>query len=256
MTLLEILEEVESDPKTMQKLVRIISNEFHKRALSFIESDVFLNKATRNVTNLRFVALMDERRKRAAASTYDFIDAHLSYAAYQPSKYRTWKKLLGDIGEGVILQFGVWEGKSINELATMLPNRTIHGFDSFEGLPEDWTHSLKGAFDLQGKLPEVKDNVVLHKGWFDVTLPQWMETNHEQIAFLDIDCDLYSSASCVLQNLKGRIRKGTIIHFDELFGYYGWQHHEYKALTEFLADTGFEVEYLGYGSSYACCRII
>ena len=40
--------------------------------------------------------------------------------------------------DGEVLEFGVYAGGSITRTANALPNMTIHGFDSFEGLPEDW----------------------------------------------------------------------------------------------------------------------
>lgn len=38
----------------------------------------------------------------------------------------------------------------------------MHGFDSFERLPEDWSGQYcKGAFDMRGSMPAVRSNVVL-----------------------------------------------------------------------------------------------
>jgi hypothetical protein len=73
--------------------------------------------------------------------------------------------------QGLICEFGVFEGESINYIAKKLPNRSIFGFDSFEGLPEDWrTNFEHGAFSTGGRLPQVQQNVTLLKGWFDATL--------------------------------------------------------------------------------------
>jgi hypothetical protein len=97
-----------------------------------------------------------------------------------------------------VLEFGVHTGRSINIIADILKDKTIHGFDSFEGLPEDWAMSngefhnpntikrKKGYFALDN-LPEVRDNVRLWKGWFDKTIPQYLEDiKPQQIAFLHI----------------------------------------------------------------------
>ena len=72
---------------------------------------------------------------------------------------------------GLLIEFGVWKGRSINYFAKRV-SETIYGFDSFEGLKEDWSGwgFAKGAFDLGGKLPKVENNVILIKGWFDKTL--------------------------------------------------------------------------------------
>ena len=69
------------------------------------------------------------------------------------------------------LEFGVWTGGTLNQISTHT-NKTVFGFDSFEGLPEVWDRenkgwwSDKGSFSLQGKLPKVNQNVKLIKGWY------------------------------------------------------------------------------------------
>ena len=97
--------------------------------------------------------------------------------------------------DGQILDLGVYQGASTRTLAGIHPHKTIHGFDSFEGLPEDWGHHGKGSFgEVKGALPNVPDNVKLHKGWFDDTLPGWLAQHNEQpISLLRVDCDLYLS---------------------------------------------------------------
>ena len=39
---------------------------------------------------------------------------------------------------GLFLEFGVSAGRTVNYIASLVPDKTIYGFDSFEGLPEDW----------------------------------------------------------------------------------------------------------------------
>lgn len=94
---------------------------------------------------------------------------------------------------GLYLEFGVASGKSINAIAS-LTDKTVHGFDSFEGLPEYWFDKAgKGAYSQQGKLPAVKDNVELHVGLFEDTLPGFAKEHNENIAFMHVDCDIYSA---------------------------------------------------------------
>ena len=164
--------------------------------------------------------------------------------------------LADKIPEGEILEFGVFQGVTINCLAFALPDRKIIGFDSFEGLPEDWDmgekKTKKEAFDRGGEMPEVQDNVTLVKGFFDQTLPEYKK-NLGKIGFLHADADLYSSTKTVLTELNDLIVPGTIIRFDELccwrhvFGeaspkkisrvkYTTWQEHEWKALLEWMND--------------------
>ncbi len=147
---------------------------------------------------------------------------------------------------GLYLEFGVYRGSSINYISDRIGGHLIYGFDSFEGLPEDWLPGYQqGKFNENGKMPVVKDNVRLVKGWFNETLPGFIESHKsEQCAFIHIDCDLYSSTKCVLSLLRDNIGKGTIICFDELVGQIGWQDDEYRALMEFVEETGIKFRYL------------
>lgn len=146
------------------------------------------------------------------------------------------------------LEFGTYKGNSINILAKLRPQQPFYGFDSFEGLPENWTLGCKkGAFSMQGNLPAVRSNVTLIKGFFEVSLPPFiMAHKHEKIAFLHIDCDLYSSTKTVLENLYPLITNGTIICFDEYYNYPDWENGEYKAFLEFTTTHKIEFEYVGY----------
>lgn len=147
----------------------------------------------------------------------------------------------------LICEFGVYRGTTINHLAS-LTEKTIYGFDSFEGLPEFWRPNFeKGRFRLKN-LPSVRANVKLFKGWFDDSLPKFLAEFPQPASFLHIDCDLYSSTKTIFRLFRDRIHPGTVIVFDEFFNYTGWQQGEYKAFNEFLADTGLKFEWLGY-----CC---
>lgn len=152
--------------------------------------------------------------------------------------------------EGMILEFGVYQGKTINTIAEHFLNDTVWGFDSFEGLPENWyTKSDKSSCKFKkGKwaveaLPEVRENVKLVKGFYKDSVPPWMKT-HEltQIKFIHIDCDLYSSTKEVFCFLNNYIVPGTVIVFDELYPwsdyslYETWEEHEYKALQEWISE--------------------
>ena len=66
-------------------------------------------------------------------------------------------------------------GGTTTRLLPPPPVPTIHGFDSFEGLPEAWRDGCgPGMFSRDGAVPEVGPGVVLHVGWFDDTLPTFV----------------------------------------------------------------------------------
>lgn len=151
---------------------------------------------------------------------------------------------------GLWLEFGVYRGDDLKQIARKHKG-DIYGFDSFEGLPEDWTHfQKKGRFSLDGALPsQLPDNVKLVQGWFDQTLPLFLSEHDEPIAFLHIDSDLYSSAKTVLDLVHSRLRPGTIIQFDDFINYPGWKNGEHKAFQEFVEHYSLEYEYIGFASS-------
>lgn len=158
--------------------------------------------------------------------------------------------------EGIFLEFGVFNGKSINFMSNILKDRKFYGFDSFEGLPEDWIPGFnKGRFSLDGNLPPVNKNVTLIKGWFNETLPQFIKELNEDIAFIHVDCDLYSSTKTIFDCLKDKITPGTVITFDEYFCYHNWEEHEFKAFQEFVKEKQVKYKYLSAGSLFGSCSI-
>lgn len=161
--------------------------------------------------------------------------------------------------DGLYLEFGVHNGGTINIIASSTKNK-VYGFDSFEGLPEDWTgmHS-KGHFAC--KIPEnLPENVELVVGLFEDTLPKFIEKHKDKkVAFVHVDCDLYSSTKCIFDNLKDIFLNGATICFDELIDYGNeeeWKHHEWKAWHEFLEETNYKWVCLGkYGRHQVAFKI-
>jgi len=157
--------------------------------------------------------------------------------------------------DGLILEFGVRKGKTTKEIAKRINSRSCHGFDSFEGLPEDWSGQqyAKGAYSENGKIPKLPKNVKIHKGWFKDTVPKFSKTTNEKIAFIHFDCDLYSSTKTILDHIGNRIGKDTILIFDEYFNYPNWKQHEYRAFQEFVKKRKISYEYLAFTSKAAVC---
>lgn len=134
------------------------------------------------------------------------------------------------------LEFGVYRGRTIRYWASHLSaaGARFVGFDSFEGLPEDWQpNARQGAFTV-GAPPHVDDpRVSFVVGWFDQTLPTFTPPPHDQL-IVNIDCDLYSSTRCVLDWLRPHLRPGTLVYFDDLFN----RDHQWRALQEWLRADG------------------
>lgn len=142
------------------------------------------------------------------------------------------------------LEFGVYEGYTLRRWAKLLTNpaSSLHGFDSFEGLPENWDGLRpKGSFDVKGIIPQYDDRrISLHQGWFENVLPHFVIPDHERLV-IHIDADLYSSTKFVLHTLREVIVPGTLLIFDEFCD----RHHEMKAFDEFLNTTGMSFHFAG-----------
>ena len=133
------------------------------------------------------------------------------------------------------MEFGVFRGRTIRHWSTKLrhPESRLHGFDSFEGLPEAWGPHTKGTFSVSGKIPEIADSrVQFFKGWFEDVLPMYVVPEHE-VLILIMDADLYTSTAYVLRHLQAYIRPGTFIYFDEM----NHVEDEPKAFHEFMESS-------------------
>ena len=183
----------------------------------------------------------------AGMQTAEFIVNNMNNVKSFDTKESYMQYVLSHIGSrsGEILEFGVFNGATINFISETLPDKIIYGFDSFEGLPETWRTGFEETiFNMNGNLPPVNENVRLVKGWFNETLPEFVKEHPEPCAFIHVDCDLYSSTKTIFHELKNQIVSGTVIAFDEYFNYPGWQKGEHKAFMEFVAENDIEFEYI------------
>jgi Macrocin-O-methyltransferase (TylF) len=134
------------------------------------------------------------------------------------------------------LEFGVREGASLRQWSRLLqnPRSALIGFDSFRGLPHDWTLEghARGDFSTSGEAPKIDDpRVRFVVGWFDETLPDFDWPEHDVLVVM-LDADLYTSTSVVLQHVKARLGPGSYLYFDQF-------HHrcdELRAFAELIDE--------------------
>jgi hypothetical protein len=201
------------------------------------------NVAQRLSTDIGFI-----RRQRAAEASAAFIDE----IAFSARALADADAVLDDAVaqalriDGCLCEFGVYQGRTLRRIESLALDRQIHGFDSFEGLPEFWREGFaEGAFKTD--IPQFDPaRVTLHKGWFDATVAPFASTLRGPIALAHIDCDLYSSTKTVFDAIVPHLVIGSVILFDEYFNYPGWEHHEHRALDELIAAGSITVSYVGY----------
>ncbi len=131
------------------------------------------------------------------------------------------------------LEFGVYQGASFNWWLSSNRHQdsSFYGFDTFEGLPEDWGIYEKGTFATQ--VPNTTDpRGHFVKGLFQDTLPDFIKQNSLQWngkKIIHLDADLFSSTIFALSLLSPYLVKGDIILFDE----FNVPNHEFAAFKIF-----------------------
>ena len=132
------------------------------------------------------------------------------------------------------LEFGVWQGETFRRWLTLNgdPGSRFVGFNSFEGLPEDWEGGRsKGTFSTGGKAPTIDDprgRFVV--GWFQDTLYDFLKSFDVSCQLVvHVDCDLYSSTLFVLCALDRHMPPGTLVIFDDFHSLL----HEFAAWLDY-----------------------
>jgi O-methyltransferase len=148
------------------------------------------------------------------------------------------------------LEFGVAGGSSFKWWVenNTHPQSKFHGFDTFEGLPEDWGPFKAGDMSAGSKTPDIKDGrVKFYKGLFQQTLPGFIQQyNSSNRKVIHMDADLYTSTLYSLTSLAPLLKKGDIILFDE----YLVPSHEYLAFDNFIKSYYINVEFIGAANNY------
>ena len=169
-------------------------------------------------------------------------------------RYSLYQHVIDSLGLGneevTYLEFGVFGANSFNwwlEHNSHAASR-FYGFDTFEGLPEDWGTFKKG--EMSAAAPESHDSRALFvKGLFQDTLPSFLE-NHPLSStkrnVIHLDADLFSSTLFVLSSLGSKLKKGDILLFDE----FNVPNHEFFAFKIFQDSFYVKTRLLGSVNNY------
>lgn len=161
-----------------------------------------------------FNTIMPPKCSHAHVMRYEYQDRPMLYA-YIHDKFVPGGRPID------FLEFGVFRGDSMRAWLGINrhPESRFFGFDSFEGLPEDWEtgQRLKGDFTCYGEIPNIDDpRVSFHKGWFKQTLPPFLAGfEPKNRIIVHMDADLFTSSLYVLMQLDRFLPKGTPVIFDD-----------------------------------------
>jgi hypothetical protein len=148
------------------------------------------------------------------------------------------------------LELGVCGGQSFEWWVSNCrnPESRFYGFDTFEGLPEDWGSFKKG--DMSTGIPAIDDpRVEFFKGLFQDTLPVFLTNRKlrpDALKIVHMDADLFSSTLFSLTSLAPNLKKGDILLFDE----FNVPNHEFSAFKIFCDSYYIKTRLLGAVNNY------
>lgn len=147
-------------------------------------------------------------------------------------------------------EFGVATGQSFNWFMTQNSHTDsrFYGFDTFDGLPEDWGPFKKGTFSNNNELPVIKDSRgKFLKGLFQQTLPVFLtKFDNKSRNVIMMDADLWSATLYALTSLAPFLKKGDIIFFDEFVV----PTHEFKAFLDFTQSYYIDLQLIAAANNY------
>ncbi len=163
-------------------------------------------------------------------------------AVYGEAFRRAFEYLKGTGVAGDIAEFGTLHGYTARLMATLMVEMDVPGclwlYDSFTGLPADMSSVDADSYEVKTNktwwagamalppgtdvlirrvlsrvLPDARLQVV--KGYFNKTLPKTRPS--QRLALVHVDCDLYTSARYVLDQLlvAGLLQDGCLILCDD-----------------------------------------
>lgn len=159
---------------------------------------------------------------------------------------------------GIAMEFGVFEGITLRHIARAVGrDRALTGFDTFQGLPDDWGRLLpKGTFATAMPSLEGCPNASLEVGRIEETLPAFLEKEPGPVSLLHIDVPYYAINVFILERVLPRMPQGSIVVFDEYYGYPSYEDHEFRAWSEIRARFNLIASPVAYSSRSAAFELV
>lgn len=152
--------------------------------------------------------------------------------------------------EGDMAELGSFRGGSAKLISSFAPTKTLHLFDTFEGIPED--DELEGGHkkgDFIADAEEVRRylqgyKVQMHAGIFPSTAASI--PGESKFSFVHLDADIYQSTKAGIEYFWPRLVPGGLLVLDD----YGWPNCPgvEKAVRELLPDVRINI-----GTQQAWC---
>lgn len=116
--------------------------------------------------------------------------------------------------KGDVVEMGSFKGVTATFM-DKLTDRTVHVYDSFEGLSEPSMYDTPNKLKLKAGscAAPIEDfdkefTGIIHKGWFEATVPRELP---DKISFAFIDCDFHDPTLHTLYNIWRRLSLDGVI---------------------------------------------
>jgi hypothetical protein len=128
------------------------------------------------------------------------------------------------------------------------PDSRFYGFDTFEGLPEDFGPFSKGTMAAALESLNVVDpRAAFYKGLFQDTLNPFLERYEKgRRKLIHMDADIFSATIFTLSQLYKYLNDGDIIMFDE----FAVPKHEFMAFKIFTESFYVKYDVIGAANNY------
>jgi O-methyltransferase len=138
--------------------------------------------------------------------------------------------------------FKWWLGHNSN------PDSRFYGFDTFEGLPEDFGPFAKGTMAAALESLNITDpRASFYKGLFQDTLNPFLEQyENKKRKLIHMDADIFSATLFSLSQLYKYLNEGDIIMFDE----FAVPRHEFRAFKIFTESFYINYEVIAAANNY------
>lgn len=216
------------------RLTHSVARRFKKSVIG--AAQVIARSIQGGLTTVQYVEI------KAKITSADFVNRNLEGALLFSTRSAIQNYAADEVclRPGIVLEMGVYEGASINRMAKKVfqsdASRKIYGLDSFKGLEESWSSTDHyQSFNVGGIPPKgIDSRVDLIHGRVEEVLEKFLEQENPIFALIHFDMDLYAPTKFALEKLLPFLQPGTLILFDELYGYPGWEYGEFKALNELI----------------------
>jgi hypothetical protein len=241
--------------KIIQKILYAIGYHLGR---GFINSNEDLKKILFNKNNFDLKSAIEHEQKEKSYKFFKnyfnnsiIIEGRLNNLSYSINKcLELIEKNQFTSVEYSFLEFGIYKGETTNHISKKIQqiDFKLDAFDSFQGLSEDrkFTNDPKGSYSTKNVIPTVNKNVNIIIGDIFETLGPFLNNSKNKIIFIHIDTDTYETTKFILHNIKPYLINGSIIVFDELHNFMGWEAGEAKALFEVFKKE--EFEFLSFSS--------